>query len=114
MSKGGKGGKCRDHNGIIGGETKLNLPFGGLHDDNLNQMSEIKELSRKIAIWIEDVQHLHPSIEVNDGSKNAQIQFEYLFDTPNWSRFDYTWENNINDELFELYDSFNTEILLIS
>ena len=62
-------------------------------------MSEIKELSGQIATLIEEVQHFHPSIEGSDGSKNAQIQSEYPFDTSKWSKFDYTWENNINDKL---------------
>ncbi|GFY95343.1 dihydroxyacetone kinase [Actinidia rufa] len=45
----------------------------------------------------------------SDGSKNAQIQFEYPFGTSKWSKFDYTWENNINNELLEFYRSFNPD-----
>ena len=95
--------RSEGYNRNFGDESEWYLLFGRNNDDNLNQRNEIKELNGQIAILIEKVQHLHRSIKASDGFKDSP------FVNLKWSRLDYTWDDNINDELPEYYGSCNPD-----
>ena len=51
------------------GKLELYVAFARNNDDNLSQRNEIEELSKQVAILIENVQNLQSPTKCSDGSE---------------------------------------------